>query len=54
MDMKGGIVIALWALRALRELNLFPTQPISYMLNSDEETGSTHSTAEDRIGSAIT
>ena len=24
MDMKGGIVIALWALRALRELNLFP------------------------------
>ncbi|MDE2859399.1 MAG: M20 family metallopeptidase [Chloroflexota bacterium] len=46
MDMKGGIVIALWALRALRELNLFPAQPISYMLNSDEETGSLHSAAE--------
>ena len=46
MDMKGGIVIALWALRALRELGLFPDQPISYLLNSDEETGSRHSSAE--------
>lgn len=40
MDMKGGIVIALWALRALRELDLFPAQPITYLFNSDEETGS--------------
>lgn len=46
MDMKGGIVIALWALRALRELGLFPNQPISYQLNSDEETGSLHSARE--------
>ena len=46
MDMKGGIVIALWALRALRELKLFPAQPISYLLNSDEETGSLHSAVE--------
>lgn len=46
MDMKGGIVIALWALRALRELALFPAQPITYLLNSDEETGSRHSSAE--------
>ncbi len=46
MDMKGGIVIALWALRALRELGIFPTTPISYLLNSDEETGSRHSSAE--------
>ncbi len=46
MDMKGGIVIALWALRALREQGLFPRQPISYLLNSDEETGSRHSHAE--------
>ena len=46
MDMKGGIVIALWALRALRELELFPQQPITYLLNSDEETGSRHSSAE--------
>ena len=46
MDMKGGIVIALWALRALRALDLFPQQPITYLLNSDEETGSRHSSAE--------
>ena len=46
MDMKGGIVIALWALRALRELGIFPQTPISYLLNSDEETGSKHSSAE--------
>ncbi|MDE2776121.1 MAG: M20 family metallopeptidase [Chloroflexota bacterium] len=46
MDMKGGIVIALWALRALRQLDLFPAQPITYQLNSDEETGSRHSAAE--------
>ncbi len=46
MDMKGGIVIALWALRALRELGLFPQQPITYLLNSDEETGSRHSSGE--------
>ncbi len=46
MDMKGGIVIALWALRALRALELFPEGPITYLLNSDEETGSRHSAAE--------
>lgn len=43
MDMKGGIVIALWALRALRKLDLFPNQTITYLLNSDEEIGSPHS-----------
>ena len=46
MDMKGGIVIALWALRALRELGLFPQQPITYLLNADEETGSKASGGE--------
>ena len=46
MDMKGGIVIALWALRALRALALFPAQPITWLLNSDEETGSKHSSGE--------
>ncbi len=45
MDMKGGIVIALWALRALRELDLFPDFPITYLFNSDEEIGSPHSGA---------
>jgi len=39
-DMKGGIVIALWAIRALRELNLFPAKTVTLLLNSDEEIGS--------------
>jgi len=39
-DMKGGITNALWALRALRDLDLFPSRPITLLLTSDEETGS--------------
>ena len=39
-DMKGGIVVGLWALRALRELDLMPDKPITMLLTSDEETGS--------------
>ncbi len=40
LDMKGGIVNALWAMRALRELNLWPGRPVTLLVNSDEETGS--------------
>jgi glutamate carboxypeptidase len=39
-DMKGGIVNALWAVRALRELRLMPTSRITLLITSDEETGS--------------
>jgi glutamate carboxypeptidase len=39
-DMKGGIVVALWAMRALRQLDLHVGQPITLLLTSDEETGS--------------
>lgn len=39
-DMKGGIVNALWALAALRELGLRPDRRITLMITSDEETGS--------------
>jgi glutamate carboxypeptidase len=39
-DMKGGIVNALWAMRALRELSLLPGKPVTLLINSDEETGS--------------
>jgi glutamate carboxypeptidase len=39
-DMKGGIVITLWAVRALRELGFFPKGPVTLLLTSDEETGS--------------
>jgi glutamate carboxypeptidase len=39
-DMKGGIVNALWAMRALRELELWGPQRVSLLLTADEETGS--------------
>jgi glutamate carboxypeptidase len=40
LDMKGGITNALWAMRALGELELLPSRPITLLLTSDEETGS--------------
>jgi glutamate carboxypeptidase len=39
-DMKGGLIIGLYALAALRELGLTPTHRLVYLLNSDEEVGS--------------
>lgn len=40
LDMKGGIVIALAAIAALQRAGLKPPQPITILLNSDEEVGS--------------
>lgn len=42
-DMKGGIVNALWALRALRTLDLQPKCRVTLLITSDEEVGSTTS-----------
>jgi len=39
-DMKGGIVNALWAMRALHELELMPGRRVTLLITSDEETGS--------------
>ena len=40
-DMKGGIVVSLFAMRALRDLNLLPADGrLTLILNSDEEIGS--------------
>jgi len=39
-DMKGGIVIALWAIRVLRGLKIMPKRRVTLLLTSDEETGS--------------
>ncbi len=39
-DMKGGIVIGLFALQALRELGLAPAHRLVFLLNADEEVGS--------------
>ena len=42
-DMKGGIVIALTALRGLGELNLLPATPVTLLCTTDEEVGSDRS-----------
>jgi glutamate carboxypeptidase len=39
-DMKGGLVIALYALAALRDLGHSPKHRLVFLLNSDEECGS--------------
>jgi glutamate carboxypeptidase len=39
-DMKSGIVIGLWAIRALQALKISPAGPIHFFLNSDEEVSS--------------
>lgn len=39
-DMKGGLVIGLYALTALHELGLRPAHRLVFLLNSDEEVGS--------------
>jgi glutamate carboxypeptidase len=44
-DMKAGIVIALTALRGLRELGLQPVGPVAFLCNGDEEIGSPGSRA---------
>jgi len=44
-DMKGGLVVGLYALRALRALGLQPAHRLVLVLNSDEECGSPTSRA---------
>jgi glutamate carboxypeptidase len=43
LDMKAGIVNALWAWRALRTLELVPARRVTLLLTSDEEVGSSTS-----------
>jgi len=40
LDMKAGVVIGLWAIRALQALRISPAGPIHFFLNSDEEVSS--------------
>ncbi len=44
-DMKASHVIALFAIRALRELDVFPKREVRLVFTSDEETGSDTSRA---------
>ncbi|HEV2419915.1 MAG TPA: M20 family metallopeptidase [Terriglobia bacterium] len=41
LDMKSGLVVGLFAIRALRALNIKPRSSVRFFLNADEETGST-------------
>lgn len=43
LDMKGGIIMGLMAVKALRELDMLPEKRITFFLNGDEESGSFHS-----------
>lgn len=43
LDMKAGIVMTLFALKTLRELNLKPKKRIGWLINSAEEIGSEES-----------
>lgn len=40
LDMKSGLVIGIFAIRALRALRIQPRGPVRFFLNPDEETGS--------------
>ncbi len=40
LDMKSGLVVGLWAVRALRALEISPSRPVRFFLNSDEEISS--------------
>jgi len=42
-DMKGGIVVMVYALRVLEELGVLETIPVQCLINGDEEIGSPHS-----------
>jgi glutamate carboxypeptidase len=44
-DMKGGLVVGLYALRALDAAGALDDLPAAFVFNSDEETGSARSTA---------
>jgi len=43
VDMKGGLVVGIYALKALQKLSLLKQIPITFIFNSDEEIGSRNS-----------
>lgn len=45
VDMKGGVVIALEAIRGLQALDQFPNRPIHFLVTTEEEVGSPMSEA---------
>jgi glutamate carboxypeptidase len=43
LDMKGGIIMGYYAVKALQELDMLPENKITFFINGDEESGSFHS-----------
>ena len=43
LDMKGGIIMGIYAVKALKELGMMPDKRITFFLNGDEESGSFNS-----------
>ncbi len=43
LDMKGGIIMAYFAIKALKDLNMLPDKKIGIFFNGDEESGSFYS-----------
>lgn len=43
LDMKGGLVVILWALKAVYSCGALEQIPLTLIVNTDEETGSNHS-----------
>lgn len=43
VDMKGGLVVGIYALKALQSSGMLDDMPIAFVFNSDEEIGSPHS-----------
>ncbi|WP_319542941.1 M20 family metallopeptidase [uncultured Pseudodesulfovibrio sp.] len=43
IDMKGGLVVGIYALKALDAADLLTDMPVAFIFNSDEEIGSPHS-----------
>lgn len=44
LDMKGGLISAIWTARAYKELGIDPGKHLVFIFNGDEETGSDEST----------
>lgn len=40
LDMKGGIILGYFAVKALKELSLLPNKKITFFISGDEESGS--------------
>jgi glutamate carboxypeptidase len=45
LDMKGGLISAIWTMKAYRDLGIDPGKKLILLINSDEEVGSVESAA---------